>query len=122
MSLLAECSWRNVLGSGNAASLSLGIVQLSRLCPIPEMGSHGSSWVKDLVLHPSISQEQFADSPLCARYQDVIGPSERNKFIPKEWGSQSKYWKLSIHQTLVQSSLSGTMGRNSCYWWAHSAL
>lgn len=60
MSLLAECSWRNVLGNGNAASLSAGIAQLSRLCPILEMGIHGTSWVKDLVLHPSISQEQLA--------------------------------------------------------------
>lgn len=67
MSLLAECSWRNVLGNGNAASLSVGITQLSRLCPIPEMGIHGSSWVKDLVLHPSIRQEQLADSLLAIR-------------------------------------------------------
>lgn len=76
------------------------------------MGIQGSSWVKDLVLHPSSSQEQLADSPLPARYQDVIGPSERNKFIPKKWGgqqpSQSKYWELPIHQAPVQGSLSGT--------------
>lgn len=61
------------------------------------------------MLHPSISQEQLADSPLPARYQDVIGPSERNKFIPKMWGepSQSKYGDLSVHQASVQGLLSG---------------
>lgn len=42
----------------------------------------------------------------------MIGPSEKDKFIPKEWGgqkpSQSKCWELPMHQAPVQGSLSGT--------------
>lgn len=52
--------------------------------------------MKDLALHPSISQEQLADSLLPARYQVMIRPSVRKTLIQKKNGMANKLAKENI--------------------------